>query len=284
MKTAAINRFDFRGDIMMTLFRYLSISAILLTAWAAPARADGLRTEVEAVVRDYLASHPEEVQKIVRSYLIANPAILQDMLGALGKNPATPQVAQPRVADGPDKAAEIRANSQELLRSSHQVTFGNPAGEVTMVEFFDYNCGYCKRALSDMVDLMKDNPKLKVVLKELPILGPGSIEAAKVAIAVRMQDTDGAKSLDFHRRLLGSRTQANKPAALAVAAELGLDMSKLETDISSDEVRATLDESVRLARALGINGTPGYVIGDAIVAGAIGVVGLKAKIDIAQRQ
>jgi protein-disulfide isomerase len=252
-------------------------------------KADSLRTEIEGVVKEYLAAHPEEVQKIVKSYLIANPAILQDMLAELVKKSgvapvaALPAPAPARVPETNDKADAIRANARDLLGSPHQMTLGNAGGDVTMVEFFDYNCGFCKRALSDMVALIRDNPKLKVVLKELPILGPGSTEAAQVAIAVRMQDRTGAKSLEFHQRVLGGRGQANKASALAAAAEIGLDMTQLERDMASDEVRTTLDESVKLARVLGINGTPGYVIGNSIVPGAIGFAGLKTRIDALAR-
>jgi protein-disulfide isomerase len=111
---------------------------------------------------------------------------------------------------------------------------GNKDGDVTFVEFFDYNCGYCKRAMTDMLDLMKADPKLKVVLKEFPVLSQGSVEAAQVAVAVRMQDPTGKKYLDFHQKLLGGRGQApTRRRALAAAKEAGLDMAKLEKDLAS---------------------------------------------------
>src|SRR5207237_1014950 len=113
-------------------------------------------------------------------------------------------------------------------------------------------------------------PKLKVVLKEYPVLGPGSIEAAQVAVAVRMQDKSGKKYLEFHQKLLGSRGPADKARALAAAKEVGLDMARLEKDLTSDEVRTTLQESLRLADAIGLNGTPSYVIGSNVVIGALG--------------
>jgi protein-disulfide isomerase len=152
-----------------------------------------------------------------------------------------------------------------------------------MVEFFDYNCGYCKRALTDMLDLMKSDRKLKVVLKEFPVLGPGSVEAARVAVAVRMQDASGAKYLQFHQKLLSERGQVNKVRALAVAAEVGLDVARIETDMASDEVNLTLAESVKLARTLGINGTPGYVIGNTIVPGAAGLTVLADRVNAARK-
>ena len=94
------------------------------------------------------------------------------------------------------------------------MTLGNPQGDVTLVEFFDYSCGFCKRALSDMLALLKDDPKLKIVLKEFPILGPGSVEAARVAVAVRMQDPGGQKYLAFHQELLGAPGPATRDRAL----------------------------------------------------------------------
>jgi protein-disulfide isomerase len=159
---------------------------------------------------------------------------------------------------------------------------GNPNGDVTFVEFFDYNCGYCKRAMSDMFDLMKTDGKLKVVLKEFPVLGPGSIEAAKVAVAVRMQDKGGQKYMQFHQRLLGGRGQADKARALAVAKEVGLDMPRLEKDVDSPEVKATIDESMKLAEQLGLNGTPSYVIGKQVIVGAVGIDALKEKVNTAR--
>ena len=128
------------------------------------------------------------------------------------------------------------------------------------MEFFDYNCGYCKRALDDMMELMAKDPKLKVVLKEFPVLGPNSTEAAKIAVAVRMQDKTGKKYLEFHQKLLTGRGQVDKARALAVAKEIGLDMARLDKDLKSDEIDATLSESMKLAEALGLNGTPSYVI------------------------
>jgi protein-disulfide isomerase len=156
---------------------------------------------------------------------------------------------------------------------------GNPNGNVTFVEFFDYNCGYCKRAMDDMLTLLKDDPKLKVVLKEFPVLGPGSVEAAQVAVAVRMQDKTGKKYLEFHQKLLGGRGQADKARALAVAKDIGLDMGRLDKDLASPEVKATLQESFKLAEALGLNGTPSYVIGDNVVVGAVGLESLKEKVN-----
>jgi protein-disulfide isomerase len=129
-----------------------------------------------------------------------------------------------------------------------------------------------------MMELMKGDPKLRVVLKEFPVLGQGSVEAAQVGIAVRMQDPSGKKYLDFHQKLLTGRGQADRARALAAAKEAGLDMAKLEKDMQSPEIRATLEENLKMAEEMGLNGTPSYVIGDQVVVGAVGLASLKEKI------
>src|SRR5215470_977291 len=157
---------------------------------------------------------------------------------------------------------------------------GDPKGDVTVVEFFDYNCSYCKRAMSDMLDLMKDDRKLKFVLKEFPVLGEGSTQAAQVAAAVRMQDTTGGKKyLEFHQKLLGGRGQADLARALAAAKDVGLDVARIEKDMASDEVKATIEENFKLAEALGLNGTPSYVVGNDVLVGAVGLNTLKEKVN-----
>ena len=157
------------------------------------------------------------------------------------------------------------------------MVLGNPQGNVTVVEFFDYNCGFCKRALPDMMTLLKTNPNLKFVLKEFPVLGPGSVEAAHVAVAARMQDPTGKKYIEFHQKLLGGRGPADKARALAVAKEVGFDMTRLEKDMNSDEVKTTIDEDMKLADSLGVSGTPTYVVGDEVVVGAVGLDELKTE-------
>ena len=220
---------------------------------------------------EFSASQRGEIERIVREYLIAHPEVIQEAMTELEKR----QTA----ADAEKHKAAVKQYAQALFTSPRQVVLGNPNGNVTFVEFFDYNCGYCKRAMDDMLTLLKDDPKLKVVLKEFPVLGPGSVEAAQVAVAVRMQDKTGKKYLEFHQKLLGGRGQADKARALAVAKDIGLDMGRLEKDLASPEVKATLQESFKLAEALGLNGTPSYVIGDNVVVGAVGLDALKEKVN-----
>jgi len=215
-----------------------------------------------------------DIEKIVREYIIAHPEVLEEAMNELSKRQA--------VAEAEKHQVTIAKNADAIFNSPRGVTIGNKDGDVTFVEFFDYNCGYCKRAMADMMEIMKADPKLKVVLKEFPVLSQGSVEAAQVGVAVRMQDPTGKKYLDFHQKLLSGRGAADKARAMAVAKEAGLDMAKLEKDLGSPEVRATLEENMKLAEALGMNGTPSYVIGKQVVIGAVGAESLKEKIGIAR--
>ena len=227
-----------------------------------------------APAQSFSDAQRSDIEKIVREYLIAHPEVLEEAMNELSKRQA--------VAEAEKHQATIAKNAEAIFNSPRGVTIGNKDGDVTFVEFFDYNCGYCKRAMADMLDLMKSDPKLKVVLKEFPVLSQGSVEAAQVAVAVRMQDPTGKKYLDFHQKLLGGRGAADKARALAAAKEAGLDMAKLEKDLSSPEVRATLEENLKLAESLGMNGTPSYVIGKQVVIGAVGAEALREKISNAR--
>jgi protein-disulfide isomerase len=215
-----------------------------------------------------------EIERIVREYLIRNPEVLQEAIAALEKKQA--------VAEAERHKAAVKENAQLLFNSKRHVVVGNPQGDVNFVEFFDYNCGYCKRALEDMMTLMKADPKLRVVLKEFPVLGPASVDAARVGVAVRMQDKTGKKYLEFHQKLLTGRGQVDRARAIAAAREVGLDVARIERDMSSEEARASLEESMMLAERIGLNGTPSYVIGDTVVVGAVGLDALKSKVNEAR--
>jgi len=252
---------------MTRLLRPLAAAASLLALVAA--------ATMDARAQSFSDTQREEIGRIVRDYLIKNPEVLQEVVAEMEKRQAFAEADKHKTAIGTYREA--------IFNSARQVTLGNPQGDVTLVEFFDYNCGYCKRALSDKLELLKTDQKLKIVLKEFPVLGPGSAEAAQVSVAVRMQDKTGKKYLDFHQKMLSRRGQADKARALAVAKEAGLDMARLEKDLQSPEIKATLDESAQLAEALGINGTPSYVIGQTVIPGAIGLAGLKQQIATVRR-
>ncbi|HUC51526.1 MAG TPA: DsbA family protein [Xanthobacteraceae bacterium] len=217
---------------------------------------------------------PEQQQAIgvlVKAYIAAHPEIVQDALDALDK--------RQKEADAEKARMTIKDNKATLFNSPHEVVLGNPQGNVTMVEFFDYNCAFCKRALPDMMSLLNSNPNLRFVLKEFPVLGDGSVEAAHVAVAARMQDPTGKKYIEFHQKLLGGRGAADKTRALAVAKEVGFDMTRIEKDMNSPEVKTTIDEDMKLADLLGVSGTPTYVVGDEVVVGAVGLDELKKKLN-----
>ena len=223
-----------------------------------------------ASAQTFSGDQRHEIENIVKDYLLKHPEVLQDVMAAMDK--------KQQEADAEKARATIKENNATLFNSPHEVVLGNPQGDVTMVEFFDYNCGFCKRALPDMLTLLKTDPNIKFVLKEFPVLGEGSIEAAHVAVAVRMQDATGKKYIEFHQKLLGGQGPADKAHALAVAKEVGFDMARIEKDLASDEVKTTIDEDMKLADALGVNGTPSYVVGSELVVGAIGLDALKEKI------
>ena len=225
-----------------------------------------------ASAQSFSDSQRGEIETIIKNYLLAHPEVLEDATKELDKRKAE--------AEAKKHEATISENAETIYNSPRGITLGNKDGDVTFVEFFDYNCGYCKRAMADMLDLLKNDPKLKVVLKEFPVLSEGSVEAAKVAVAVRMQDPK--KYLDFHQKLLGGRGPADKARAMAAAKDAGLDVARIEKDLTSPEIKATITENMKLAEDMDMNGTPSYVIGKQIVIGAVGLDGLKEKIGIAR--
>ena len=189
----------------------------------------------------------------MRDYLLKNPELLQEVMVELEKRQAETQ----RVA----QASALKDNRQTLLNAPHSIVAGNPQGDVTLVEFFDYNCGYCKRALADVQQLVKADPKLRLVMKDFPVLGPDSVEASRVALAVKNQ-LQGDKLFDYHVKLMETRGRVNGERALAVAKEMGLDMARLQKDMDAPEVRAALQENVGLGDKLGLTGTPAFIVGE----------------------
>ena len=249
-------------------------AAILMTIASQTVRAEDSRSGTEAIIKDYLAAHPDEVGEIVKDYFLRHPEAVSQILTDVLKQRQAAAGANGKTAV--DRSAAIAANAAALFSSPHQVTLGDPQGDVTLVEFFDYSCGFCKRALPDTLALLADDPHLKIVLKEFPILGPGSAAAARVAVAARMQDP--TKYLAFHRALLGGAGPASEQKALDAARDQGFDLARLENDMASDEVVVTIDEDMKLASALGVSGTPAYVVGKGVVVGAVGAAALKERI------
>ncbi len=223
-----------------------------------------------AAADEFTPAQKQELGAFVKDYLVNNPDVLRAAIDALDKHDK--QVAEA------ERQKMVGDHADMLFSSKFQATVGNPEGTATLVEFFDYNCHYCKGALPDMARLMKDDPNLKLVLKDFPVLGPGSVEAARVASAVRNQ-LPGDRFWQFHNKLLAMHGPIGKAEALAVARELGLDMDRLAKDMGSPEVETGLQEVMGMADSLQINGTPSFVVGQEVVVGAVGYDQLKEKID-----
>lgn len=214
---------------------------------------DGQRNEIGTIVRDYLIAHPE---------------VIQEALQALEQKKKDEEEAA--------RSAIITGMKDVLYESKRQVVLGNPSAPITLVEFFDYNCGYCKRALDDTLAMLDQDKDVKIVLKEFPILGEGSVEASRVAIAVSLVAPDKYEA--FHRELLGGKGHADEKRAMQVVADLGMDPAAVKQAMSDPEVGNTLDEVYGMANKLGLSGTPTYIIGDEVVFGAVGVDDLRVKI------
>jgi protein-disulfide isomerase len=235
------------------------LAAGLMTTLPARAAEPLDKAGVEAVVKDYLMAHPE---------------VIEDAINALQ--------AKRAAAETERQKQMVSENREAIVDAKQNVVLGNPDGDVTITEFFDYNCGYCKRGLADMINLLDTDKKVKVVLKDYPILSPGSIDAAAVAIGVKKQ-LQGERFLAFHKELLLTRGPVGKERALEVAKDSGVDMTKLEADMAAPSVKTALAENIKLGDALGVSGTPSYVVGDEVVGGAVGYDALKARIDAVRK-
>ncbi|MGH6837718.1 MAG: DsbA family protein [Methylocella sp.] len=242
-------------------YRGAGVAALALALFALafpPARAEG-----------FSAGQKAEIEAIIKDYLVQKPEVLREAIGVLeAREKAAEATAREKVVSDP---------SSTLFSPVNQAVIGDPGGKITLIEFFDYNCGYCKRALSDLARLMKDNPDLRVVLRDFPILSPGSVEAAKIANAF-LRQFQGEKFWEFHQKLLGSRGPVGKAEAIGVAKDLGADMDKLAKDAAAPGITAGIEESGKLAKSLLVTGTPTYVIGEDVAVGAVGYDELEAKI------
>jgi protein-disulfide isomerase len=203
-----------------------------------------------------------EIGAIVKDYLLKNPEVIQEALTELDR--------RQKEAEKTALKSAIGQMSDKLLNSPRNIVVGNPQGDVTMVEFFDYNCAYCKKSLVDIRELIKADPKLRVVIRDFPVLGPDSVEASMVAVAVKNQ-LSGDKYFEFHQKLLESKGRVGKERAIAVAKDVGADPAKLAKDLENPEIRATLEETMRVADALKLQGTPAFVVGDDVIFGAVGL-------------
>jgi len=242
---------------------------ILASAAAALTLAVGLASP-PAGAAEFNAKQKTEIGDIVREYLVANPEILRDAMMELDRRQKAEETAQR------DRALDALA--PKIFESKYQAVIGNPKGKITLVEFFDYNCGYCKKALADVARLAKEQPDLRVVLKDFPVLSQGSVEAAQVAGAAQRQ-LQGDKFWDFHQKLLMTRGQIGRAQAIEAAREAGADIAQLEKDMKSADIRKGLEEIREITEQLSLSGTPSWVIGREVVVGAVGFEELRGKID-----
>ncbi|MGI9481875.1 MAG: DsbA family protein [Hyphomicrobiales bacterium] len=219
-----------------------------------------------AFSEEFSESQKKEIGEIVREYLLKNPTIMREVFSELERIEAEEREKLAK--------AGILESKDALFRSNLSYVAGNPEGDVTMVEFFDYNCGYCKRAFPDVMKLIDSDPNLRVVIKEFPILGAGSVFAARAAIASKKQD----KYWEFHTAMMNARGSLNESRVINIAKKLGLDVDKLREDMEADVVRQEIAESHTLANRMGINGTPAFVIDDRLVPGALGYAELRKQI------
>jgi len=214
----------------------------------------------------------QAVETIVRNYLLKNPEIMVEVQTALETKQA--EAAQ-------EEVKQVLASSQDqLFNPSHDAVFGNPNGDVTVYEFFDYNCGYCKRALPDMEAILKNDPSVRFVMKEFPILGPDSMRAHIVAQAFKALMPE--KYAEYHEVLLGAQERATEASAIADAVKLGADEAQLREKMKDPAITNAFQETYQLAQKLNITGTPSYIIGNDLVPGAIGAEGLIERIAAAR--
>ena len=233
-----------------TATKALAIAAMGSAALAIAPAAPSVAADV------FTPEQKKAIEGIVKDYLVANPELFLEIQSALEQKMEKVQAEKLQVA--------LKDNAGEIYRRPDAPFAGNPAGDVTVVEFFDYNCGYCKRGLADIAKLVEKDPKIKVVFKELPILSKGSDEAARVALAARIQ----GKYWDVHRALLETKGQVNEAAALKIAEKAGLDIAKLKKDMIGPEVKGEIERVRQLAQKMGINGTPHFLVGERSIPGA----------------
>jgi protein-disulfide isomerase len=172
----------------------------------------------------------------------------------------------------------LKARADEILRDPDSPVGGNPLGDVTLVEFFDYNCPYCRRVAPILEEIEQADPTLRFVYKEFPILGPNSLFAAQAALAASRQ----GKYIAYHKAMMRASDPVTTESAIAIAASLGLDVERLRKDMQDPEIANEIDRNLELAQALRINGTPSFVIGENVFRGALDTATLRALVERAR--
>lgn len=216
-----------------------------------------LLVPLQVAASDMSAGQQDAIRKLVREYLLANPEVIVEAMGVYEKRQADNKHAMAKAA--------VDAMAAELFNTPQDPIMGNPDGDVAIVEFFDYQCGYCKRVAGPLFNVVGQDGNIKLVMKELPILGPASKFAAKAALAAKAQGAYGK----FHTALLAHRGRLSDEIVLEIAADIDLDVARLKRDMKAPAVTAIINANKSLAAALNIRGTPAFIIGTELVPGAI---------------
>lgn len=246
------------------------LSVGYLSAGAPAARAEDMSQSISTASGDKIDR--AAIEGVIRDYLLKNPEVLLEVQDALDAK----QKEEQRIAH----LGVIKDQKDEIFNSTYDGVVGNPNGKITIVEFYDYNCGFCKRAIEDMRALTKDDPDLRFVLKEFPILGPDSQKASVVSMAFHKMMPE--KYGEFHNALLGGQGRATEAAAIKVAVSLGADEAKLRQAMKDPTIQDVFSKTYDLANKLTITGTPSYVVGNEVVFGALGQEVLAKKIAAAK--
>ena len=218
------------------------------------------------------APQQEQIEAVVREYILKNPEVIVESLRGYEE--------KHRQATEEDAKKAIAANQDALEKNPTSPVAGNPQGDVTIVEFFDYRCGYCKKVLPSVQELLKTDRNVRMVFKEFPILGPDSVIAAQTALAV--WKIAPAKYLPFHLALMESRGELDEGRVREIAKKVGLDVEKLEAAKADPEINATIERNHELARELQINGTPAFIVGGRLVPGAVDATTLREMVGTAR--
>jgi protein-disulfide isomerase len=241
----------------------LGLSLVMVPALAAPPAL---------AAAEFSAEQRQAIEAIVRDYLIKNPDVMLEVLEAAKEKIRNDAEAQ--------RTAALAERRQEIFEDPNAPVVGNPQGNVTLVEFFDYRCPYCKQVAPAIESLLGEDKKLRIVYKEFPVLGPESVTASRAALAARKQ----GKYEALHHTLMEMKGQINDAAIFNAAKSVGLDVEKMKHDMQAPEIDAMLQANQQLAAALDIHGTPGFVIGDEVVPGAVGIEALREMIAAARSE
>lgn len=223
----------------------------------------GLLLASPALAQGFTPEQRQEILGIIRQALKEDPSILRDAFAAL-------EEAETRERAGAQRAA-IAAHADALFRDAADPVKGNPQGKVTVVEFFDARCGYCKQMEPAMQQLLRRQPDVRLVLKDLPVLGPNSVLASRALLAAQRQ----GKYAELHDALLKLREEPAEPVLRREAERVGLDWAKLRREMDDPAIQQRLQGNMRLAQALRVEGTPALVIGETLVPGAVDLATLE---------